>query len=280
MVEKERKKGQLLTIGEMAKLCDISIQTLRYYDAEGILVPQYKDEKTGYRYYAMENVAKFYLIKQLRHLDMSIEYIKGIKKRDNVGAIMTELNVKIEAYKEEIKKLQKKQIESEQLLALLREAKTVSEEEAVCEKNYQKRNVIKTRARSSCDQEGFLKRCAQLLQIVWQNDLHITGEMTAKFYGSMYQIDKEQADIEISLTVIEDKMQCQLIQEEEGYMGVCKRYVGAYEKMQSQYKEMLDYMKEKQYELPPYFICRYLISNVYSESGEEYVTDIILPINK
>ncbi len=142
-MEKDASRKGLLTIGEMAKLCDISVQTLRYYDGEGILIPQYKDEKTGYRYYAMENVARLYLIKHLRHLDISIDYIKGLGKSDNIKLLIAELNMKVKSYKNEIEQLQRKQIESEQLLALLSEGLEVPNEKDICEKIYKKRYIRK-----------------------------------------------------------------------------------------------------------------------------------------
>ncbi|MEK4974726.1 MerR family DNA-binding transcriptional regulator [Niallia sp. FSL R7-0648] len=57
------------TIGETARLNNISIQTLRYYDKLGIFKPDYTDPENGYRYYH---------IKQFFYLDI-IKYLKGIQ---------------------------------------------------------------------------------------------------------------------------------------------------------------------------------------------------------
>ncbi|MGL5693490.1 MAG: MerR family DNA-binding transcriptional regulator, partial [Peptostreptococcaceae bacterium] len=40
------------SIGEMSKLQNISIETLRHYDRLGLLNAEYINEKTGYRYYS------------------------------------------------------------------------------------------------------------------------------------------------------------------------------------------------------------------------------------
>lgn len=40
--------------GEMAKMHDISKQTLIYYDTIGLFKPSEKDNETGYRYYRIE----------------------------------------------------------------------------------------------------------------------------------------------------------------------------------------------------------------------------------
>ena len=66
------------TIGEMSKLHNISIETLRHYDRFGILKPEYINEKTGYRYYSTKSFIKIYLIKQCKAIGLSLEEIKEI----------------------------------------------------------------------------------------------------------------------------------------------------------------------------------------------------------
>ena len=39
---------KLLQIGEVAKIFHVSMGTLRHYEQEGLLEPEYVDEKTGY----------------------------------------------------------------------------------------------------------------------------------------------------------------------------------------------------------------------------------------
>lgn len=45
-----------LSIGEFAKLKNVSVKSLRYYDTIGILKPAYVNEATGYRYYISEQM--------------------------------------------------------------------------------------------------------------------------------------------------------------------------------------------------------------------------------
>ena len=49
------KKGRY-TIGEISRLCDISISKLRYLDERGVLTPSFVDTETGYRYYDEETL--------------------------------------------------------------------------------------------------------------------------------------------------------------------------------------------------------------------------------
>ncbi|MGL4955400.1 MAG: MerR family DNA-binding transcriptional regulator, partial [Cetobacterium sp.] len=44
----------IFSIGETAKLNNITIQTLRHYDKEGLLKPSHIDQDTKYRYYSID----------------------------------------------------------------------------------------------------------------------------------------------------------------------------------------------------------------------------------
>lgn len=65
----------LFTIGEVSKLFNTNIRTLRYYDSIGLLKPTRVDEKTGYRYYSTKDFERLNTIKYLRTLDMPLEKI-------------------------------------------------------------------------------------------------------------------------------------------------------------------------------------------------------------
>ena len=66
----------MLKIGEFAKMCGVSVQTLRYYDQIGVLCPDHVDDATGYRYYSQDKTKTFALIEQLKQLDFSLDEIK------------------------------------------------------------------------------------------------------------------------------------------------------------------------------------------------------------
>ncbi|MEE8716678.1 MAG: MerR family transcriptional regulator [Coriobacteriales bacterium] len=48
---KRRDGTNLFTLGEMAKLTQLSPKTLRFYDEKGTVSPHWRDPETGYRYY-------------------------------------------------------------------------------------------------------------------------------------------------------------------------------------------------------------------------------------
>lgn len=69
---------QRLSIGEMSKLSNVSIQALRYYDQIGLFKPAFIEENSGYRYYELEQLFYLDIIKYLRHLKLPLKDIKKI----------------------------------------------------------------------------------------------------------------------------------------------------------------------------------------------------------
>ncbi|MGH4139224.1 MerR family transcriptional regulator [Clostridium sp.] len=70
--------GTSFSIGEMSKLQNISVQTLRYYDKVGLLKPSYINEKSRYRYYSAKHLVKLDLIKQCKAMGLSLDEIKEL----------------------------------------------------------------------------------------------------------------------------------------------------------------------------------------------------------
>ena len=56
----------MLTIGQMSKVCGVSVKTLHHYDKIGLLKPQKTDEANGYRYYEDSQIGTMLLIGRLK----------------------------------------------------------------------------------------------------------------------------------------------------------------------------------------------------------------------
>ncbi len=68
-------------IGELSKLSRIPAKTLRYYDSEGILRPDFIDPDTGYRYYNAARLSDCYRIAALKELGFRLDEIREIFSR-------------------------------------------------------------------------------------------------------------------------------------------------------------------------------------------------------
>ena len=65
------------TTGDIAKLCNVSVRTVQYYDTRGILQPTELSEG-GRRLYTEQDLEKMKIICALKELDLSLDLISKI----------------------------------------------------------------------------------------------------------------------------------------------------------------------------------------------------------
>ena len=84
----------IFTIGEIAKLFNISTQALRLYDRIDLLKPAYINEETGYRYYSIGQFVNLECIKRCKAMGFSLDEIKDLIDNDSSIEAMLELTRK------------------------------------------------------------------------------------------------------------------------------------------------------------------------------------------
>lgn len=67
----------MLKIGKLAALLDVSIDTLRYYEREGLIEPVDRSE-SGYRVYDKESARRIHFIKQAQHCGFTLAEIREL----------------------------------------------------------------------------------------------------------------------------------------------------------------------------------------------------------
>ena len=78
------EKDNLYPIGKISKMVGLSIDTLRYYDEIGLIVPAHISD-TGYRYYKLEQAADFTRVLELKEYGFSLQEIKAIEFSEAVS---------------------------------------------------------------------------------------------------------------------------------------------------------------------------------------------------
>ncbi len=81
----------MLTIGEFAQATGLTAKALRLYDELGLLAPADVDERTGYRRYTPDQVARARLVARLRSAGVPLRRIATIVELDDREAAAAEL---------------------------------------------------------------------------------------------------------------------------------------------------------------------------------------------
>lgn len=80
----------MIRIGQFSKLSHLTVKALRFYEKEGLLIPQEVDAFTGYRMYETSQLEVAARIKSYRQLGFSIEQIKAAEQSGDVRRILEE----------------------------------------------------------------------------------------------------------------------------------------------------------------------------------------------
>ncbi|MGM9544651.1 MAG: MerR family transcriptional regulator [Romboutsia timonensis] len=83
-------------IGQFSILSKVTIKTLRFYEAEGLLKPSFIDRDTGYRYYEASQLVDISKIISLRQIGLSISDIKRVLSGGDVKEIFEQRKREIE----------------------------------------------------------------------------------------------------------------------------------------------------------------------------------------
>lgn len=84
-------KEKLFSIGEVARMFDLSVGTLRHYETLGLVCPEHVDPDTGYRYYSVRQFEPLNTVRYLRMLGMPLPAIGDFLKNRDVGNIEQKL---------------------------------------------------------------------------------------------------------------------------------------------------------------------------------------------
>lgn len=102
----EKNLDNLYSIGEVAGILGISVQTLRHYSKIGLLEPAYINPETGYRYYSYIQLSLIDRIRYLQNFGLSLKEIKSAFADGHSRALIPFLEKQLEEKSSELQKMQ------------------------------------------------------------------------------------------------------------------------------------------------------------------------------
>lgn len=120
-----------MTTGDLAKACETTVRTVRFYEEAGVLCPEMRSEG-GHRLFGQNDLAKLQLIMDLREAGVSLNEIKSLfelKKRctsaEQASTCMSEvLEQQLEEMQRKIAILRRLRDELAASLAILKECQS------------------------------------------------------------------------------------------------------------------------------------------------------------
>jgi len=104
------KSEKDMTIGLLAKRSDVTVETVKFYEKEGIL-PKPQKPSSGFRSYPEDYVSRILFIKRAQELGFTLREVKEllklkVDKKATCGQVMKKADEKIVEVEQKIKDLQ------------------------------------------------------------------------------------------------------------------------------------------------------------------------------
>ena len=261
-------------IGEFSELTKTTIKTLRYYEKEGLLIPDYVDNQTGYRFYETSQLTELAKIISLRQMGISINNIKRILNGSGL---------------EEILKQRKQELETEISIS---NSQLLQINNLLEGKNMEKEVILKELpSHIVYYKEGVIKNFEEIVKFILQS----AGECKSAnpnikciepdyCYISYLDGEYKETDIKIryAQVVTEMGIPTETIKFEElkPIKAACIYHKGSYSNLRESYSFLIKWVEENGYEIAEPIRERYIDGMWNKESDDEWLTEIQIPIRE
>lgn len=268
------------TIGEMSKLHNTPIKTLRYYDEIGLFKPIEIDINNRYRYYSIEQFEKLNTINYLKFLGLSLKEIKKHLEMRDVDYFFNLLKRQKEITEHKIKELELIKKRFENRMKEIQEVKNIQELEVVKIKNIEERKIL-------CLNEKICTKAELELSLrKLENTSNIVSTIMIGRVGltiSMDNIKKMKFDQYNSIFILpeENIYHKELMKTLKNGKYACLYYRGGdHNESEKYYKIMLTYLEKNNYTMSGDAIERIIVDKFISKDEKDYLTEIQIPIKK
>lgn len=146
------KGGRMIKIGELSNITGVSIQTIRFYESEGLIRPIEVDQWTNYRYYDETSIDQLSKISYLKDLGFSLKEIRNLNEKviqekiSNTKSNIYKLNKNIEKlssiHKEKEEFIMKNFVNDEKVIGKWKRLGTVKSKEGFSKNKLEKRDIF------------------------------------------------------------------------------------------------------------------------------------------
>lgn len=288
------KEDKKYSIGKISSFCNVSKKTLHYYEHIGLLNPSEKDLDTGYRYYNKDKILQLYLIRRLKSLNFSLNEIKEHLESNNMRYLQNHIMEKSAAIEKELNTLHNKYMECQFFLKRIEQGNNILnslDETYTPEKlsidslkieEIPAENImfIRKKIHNYRNDEANVDHWGELIKMA--NTLGITqkGPISVMYHTPpLEQFFTNVCDYESFITV-DNSMEGPNFRQAKMFNALTIFHVGSYTDLIKTYLFAMRWIYENDYCISGPTIDSFLVSPIDTKDPNEYITKIIIPVEK
>lgn len=281
------RQDQMYAIGQAAEICDISVQTLRYYDKIGLVKPEHVDRQSGYRYYSNRNLLHVKIVKEMKFMNFSLEEIAATLTQgaaERMKAVYVSKHAELLQQQQE---LERARLMVEQRLKQIEDLQQLTtgfhELDVLIElKQLPDRYVIYDRGWHSCGMEASIARFVELYRRLEMSGMQPAGYSMSVFHEDMMTLDLGNSDIEVCIPITTDTPVSPLTRIIPGGWHVSATYCGAPNDQSCRYaySRMLEWMALHGYTASGAMVEQYLIDMTQMMNPNDFIVELQIPVKE
>lgn len=265
------------SVGEISKLTNVPIQTLRYYDKMGLLKPAYINKQNNYRYYSLNQFIKIDLLKQCKLIGLSLKEIEELLKNEiSVDSMLKIIDQQRKVLDEKIKELEVVKSYINFLDDRLRETKEVEENKIFVK--YNDKRVVKKYECILNDEKDIELNLRKILLKSEKDNWMLHSQLV--FQSSLDKLRKEDRVVYTAIMLYKheniNKGTENIILPKGNYLTMY--YDDGYKNNLRYYKMMLDYIDKNDIETVGDFNEFSILSRVNNKEDEKSIVQLEIQI--
>lgn len=290
------------SIGEVSKICSIPIKTLRYYDEIGLMVPEFRNEESRYRYYSKKQMVNLFIIRQLRTLGFSLKNLKELFLDSHLKNLDDMIRERLDEIDEEIQELETKRTAAVFLRDRIRKGDEIlshydedfdsarGDSLGLINVEYIEKGTLYFRRgimKKYRNEEVSLERWIDITESCQKRHLTVTSPIIVTYFDNVLdQYLGKDCDVEFGVLVekdqrnYQDNVEKKCIRPFGGFDAVTKVHVGSYRNIMVSHVRMVQWINQNDYEIAGPISEEFIVSPVDIDNEDEHITKIIIPVKK
>lgn len=289
--------SEYYSIGKISKMCGVTIKTLRYYDKIDLLVPEYRDEETNYRYYTEKQMVDVLIIRRLRELDMSIKDIKEIISNPSILNYSKLIGDNSNILAKEIEMLETKKSACDVILNRIEKAHNI-----ICNKdksvnlsdnilNLQIEDIPESKIlysrklmKNYDNARVSLDRWLEIYEECTKNGISMQSPIRTTYYDEpLSQFLLQDCDVEFGVVINANKNLHTLESKtriNKAHKACTAYHIGKYSNIMNSHVALIQWINHENYEISGPISEVFIISPLDIQDEKQHITKIIIPIEK
>ena len=268
------------SIGEMSRLMNVPIKTLRYYDEIGLFKPVEVNRDTGYRYYSTEQFEQLDIIKYLRLLGAPLAEIAAHFTQLRVENFLQLLKRQEKTIDEKIRELQQTRQKFGSRIAEMEQALQGTEVGIPVIKHFSARRIIRLQAS--------VRRGPGLEMMIRKLEKLIGGTHSPIFIGKVgFTVSAEnlvqenfQEYSSVFILMEESMAESSLSAILPAGEYACLLFQGSHNDSTEPYRQLLSFIDRQGRRFHGEAVERAIVDEFISGDSKHYLTEIQLPVRK